>query len=184
MKIHAHFKISTKTFNIKKGVIMSAFLGPIHFWLYNKIKIQNEIVENILSAAADDNLRNKLIEKYGNEELKPLDEVIDVTNIHGWLQNQISKVEYKLAFAVTEILEKSPDKIEEIKTIFRNSGSKYSGLNRESQAKEALKLINDTLLDGMPCDHVNAVVIRMKMKQYGRDMNVFTVSTGMKRKVM
>jgi hypothetical protein len=55
-------------------------------------------------------------------------------------------------------LEKSPDKIEEIKTIFRNSGSKYSGLNRESQAKEALKLINDTLLDGMPCDHVNAVV--------------------------
>jgi len=28
---------------------MSAFLGPIHHWLYNKIKIQHDIVEDIIS---------------------------------------------------------------------------------------------------------------------------------------
>lgn len=139
---------------------MSAFLGPIHFWLYNKIKIQNNIVEEILNLSENIglNLRKNLYEKYGDGDLKPLDEVIDVGNIHGWLQNQISMVEYKLAISVTEILNKSPEKVEEIKTIFRNNGAKYSTLSNESTIEEAFKAVNDTLLDGMPCDHVNAVV--------------------------
>ena len=139
---------------------MSAFLGPIHFWLYNKIKIQNNIVEDILDLSENMgfNLRKDLYEQYGDGDLKPLDEVIDVGNIHGWLQNQISLVEYKLAFAVTEILNKNPEKVQEIKTIFKNNGIKYSTLNNESTIEESFKAINDTLLDGMPCDHVNAVV--------------------------
>jgi len=28
---------------------MSAFLGSIHFWLYNKIQIQQELLEEILT---------------------------------------------------------------------------------------------------------------------------------------
>jgi len=139
---------------------MSAFLGPIHFWLYNKIKIQNNIVEDILTLSENENLnlRNNLYEQYGDGELKPLDEVIDVSNIHGWLQDMISKVEYKLAYSVTEILRKDPDMIEELKTIFKNNGIKSSAVNEESTVEEIFKAINDTLLDGMPCDHVNALV--------------------------
>lgn len=139
---------------------MSAFLGPIHFWLYNKIKIQNNIVEDILDLSENIglNLRKDLYEQYGDGDLKPLDEVIDVGNIHGWLQNQISLVEYKLAFSVTEILNKNSEKIDEIKTIFKSNGEKYSTLSNESTIEEAFKAINDALLDGMPCDHVNAVV--------------------------
>ncbi len=139
---------------------MSAFLGPIHFWLYNKIKIQNNIVEDILDLSENMgmDLRKALYEKYGDGDLKPLDEVIDVGNIHGWLQNQISMVEYKLAFSVTEILNSNPEKLAEIKEIFKRNGIKYSELSAESTIDEAFKTINDTLLDGMPCDHVNAVV--------------------------
>lgn len=139
---------------------MSAFLGPIHFWLYNKIKIQNNIVEDILKLSENSNLdlRKSLYEQYGDGELKPLEEVIDAGNIHGWLQNQISKVEYKLAIAVTELLNINAEKIEDIKLIFKNNGTKYSTLNNNSTVEEAFKAINDTLLDGMPCDHVNAVV--------------------------
>ena len=139
---------------------MSAFLGPIHFWLYNKIKIQNNIVEDILDLSEKINLdlRKRLYDQYGDGELKPLEEVIDVGNIHGWLQNKISMVEYKLAFAITEILNKDSEKIEEIKSIFKNNGAKYSNLNKESTVEEAFKAVNDTLLDGMPCDHVNAIV--------------------------
>ena len=139
---------------------MSAFLGPIHFWLYNKIKIQNNIVEDILTLSdkKNFNLRNNLYDQYGDGELKPLDEVIDVTNIHGWLQEQISKVEYKLAFAVTEILEKDPGMMENLKTIYKNNGLKASTLNKETTIEEIFKAINDTLLDGMPCDHVNALI--------------------------
>lgn len=139
---------------------MSAFLGPIHFWLYNKIKIQNNIVEDILNLSENMglDLRGNLYEQYGNGDLKPLDEVIDVGNIHGWLQSQISMVEYKLAFTVTEVLNKNTEKIKDIKEIFKNNGAKYSTLSKESTIEEAFKAINDTLLDGMPCDHVNAVV--------------------------
>lgn len=137
---------------------MSSFLGPIHFWLYNKIKIQNEIAENILSAAGNSDLKNKLIQKYGNEELKPLDEVIDVSNIHGWLQQRVTLVENKLAFVVTELLNENPSKIEEIKEIFANIGAKVSTLNNNSTLNEAYKAFNDSLLDGMPCDHANTLV--------------------------
>jgi hypothetical protein len=67
-------------------------------------------------------------------------------------------VEYKLAFSVTEILRKNPEKVVEIKLIFENNGKKNSPLSNQSTIEEAFKAINDTLLDGMPCDHVNAVV--------------------------
>lgn len=139
---------------------MSAFLGPIHFWLYNKIKIQNNIVEDILDLAEKDNLslRKELYESYGDGEIRPLDEVIDVGNIHGWLQNKISMVEYKLALAVTSLLSKNPQKINDIKAIFKQNGVDNSTLNEQTKIDEAFKAINDTLLDGMPCDHVNAVV--------------------------
>lgn len=137
---------------------MSKFLGPIHYWLYNKINIQNNIVEDILDLSQNDSLRNELYEKYNDGDLKPLDEVIDTGNIHGWLQNQIYLVEYKLAFAVTDILNRNPEKIEDLKAIFKNNGIKSSPLNNESTMEEAFKAVNDTLLDGMPCDHVNAVV--------------------------
>ncbi len=137
---------------------MSAFLGPIHFWLYNKVKIQNDIVENILSSIAEDNLKNKLKEKYGDEELKPLDEVIDVTNIHGWLQQRVSLVENKLAFTVTEILNNNSEKFEELKDIFKASGAEVSTLDSNSSLEEAYKAFNDSLLDGMPCDHANTLV--------------------------
>ena len=85
---------------------MSAFLGPIHFWLYNKIKIQNDIIEDIISLSESNNLniRSKVYELYGDGDLPPLDEVIDVTNIHGWLQEKVSVVENKLSYAVTALL--------------------------------------------------------------------------------
>ena len=28
---------------------MSAFLGPIHYWLYNKIQLQEELIKDIVA---------------------------------------------------------------------------------------------------------------------------------------
>lgn len=139
---------------------MSAFLGPIHFWLYNKIKIQNDIVENILSLAENNNLnmRNYIYKTFGNGELKPLDEVIDVNNIHGWLQEQVTKVENKLACTITEIYSEKPELNEEIKRIFKKKGAEVTTLNENSTIGEIYKSLNDTLLDGMPCDRAYAVI--------------------------
>ncbi|WP_019229850.1 hypothetical protein [Sedimentibacter sp. B4] len=139
---------------------MSAFLGPIHFWLYNKIKIQNKIVEEILDLSEEKglNLRKDLYSEFGDGELKELDQVIDTSNIHGWLQDQIIKVENKLAISVTQIINKDSDSIKTLKDIFYNNGVKASALNENSSVEEAFKSINDTLLDGMPCDHALGVI--------------------------
>ncbi|MDD2494722.1 MAG: hypothetical protein PHE29_05970 [Tissierellia bacterium] len=143
---------------------MSAFLGPIHHWLYNKISIQHNIVENIISYTEENNmeidLRNALDEKFGKAEMKPLEKVIDVTNIHGWLQEKVSLEEYRLAYAVTSILSKEPNVLEDIKTIFYNMGKRISDLCENKSLVEVYKTINDTLLDGMPCDRANELLLQ------------------------
>lgn len=139
---------------------MSAFLGPIHFWLYNKIIIQNEIVEEILDYSENNfkNMREILYKKYGNGDLKPLEEVIDVTNIHGWLQERVSQAEKKLAYTVTELTKSNPKHFDAIKDIFMSKGAEISLLDKDSNLEEAYKAINDTLLDGMPCDRANSII--------------------------
>lgn len=142
---------------------MSAFLGPIHFWLYNKIQIQVDITQDIIEldksfGSEKQSLENILNEKYGKSERRPLEEVIDEGNIHGWLQNQVSISEYKLATAVTLLLEKKPDSLSTIETIFREKGKESSTFTENSQVAEVYKGLSDSLLDGMPCDHANSIV--------------------------
>ena len=141
---------------------MSAFLGPIHFWLYNKIKIQNEIIEEILDYSENNlsnNMRENFYTKFGDGELKPLDQVIDVTNIHGWLQERVNQVESKLAYVVTELTKNNPKNFDAIKDIFKIKGAEVSTFDNDSSLDEVYKTINDTLLDGMPCDHANSVIL-------------------------
>jgi hypothetical protein len=139
---------------------MSAFLGPIHFWLYNKIQIQQGIVEEILKVSEDiaPGLRDELDTRYEVSITSPLEEVIDETNIHGWLQQQVEQSEYKLAYCVTSLIEKDPTILEKMETIFRQNGKNKSTLTNTSSPAEAYKAITDSLLDGMPCDHANTVI--------------------------
>jgi len=120
---------------------MSAFLGPIHFWLYDKIKIQNEIVEEILDYAEknNENIRSELYAKFGDGDLKPLSEVIDVTNIHGWLQERVARVERKLAYLVPKLIDNNPDDFNVIKDIFESKGAEVSTLDKDSSLEEAYK---------------------------------------------
>ena len=32
---------------------MSAFLGPVHYWLFNKIKFENDFTEEVLALAKE-----------------------------------------------------------------------------------------------------------------------------------
>ena len=141
---------------------MSAFLGPIHHWLYNKIQIQGSIVEGILRLNEKEdllslNLRYLLDEKFGESETRPLGEVIDESNIHGWLQEQVSIVEYKLAEAVTMVLNQNKDYYEKLETIFQQVGEEFA-IEADLTLPEIYKEISDRLLDGMPCDRANSLV--------------------------
>lgn len=140
---------------------MSAFLGPIHFWLYNKIKLQESFIQSILDASAKNNwyqdLENELEQKYGKTDDRPLEEIIDQGNIHGWLQGKIAIAEKKLAFAITSILNKNPNYITELKELAHNFGAANS-VPESSNASDCYKFLNDSLIDGMPCDRVNEVI--------------------------
>ena len=141
---------------------MSATLGPIHYWMYNKIKVQNSLVDEIISLAENKlistDLRSKSHQQFGSIDVRPLEELIDTTNIHGWLQECVSIVEYRLAFVITTLLEKEMYTIEDLKKMFENAGGRASSLKKGASISEIYKVISDTLLDGMPCDHANTVL--------------------------
>ena len=73
---------------------MSKFLGPIHYWLYEKIQLQERLVDRILTVNKEqhwhEGLEELLAESCGIVERQPLEEIIDTDNIHGWLQEQIT----------------------------------------------------------------------------------------------
>lgn len=143
---------------------MSAFLGPIHHWLYGKIKLQQELVEEIISLAKNKgitDLESRLNSTYGEFDSRPLEEIIDENNIHGWLQDKVSRVEYKLAEAVTQLLMQNSVDINELKNIFCKSGEAVGEkLAREEglTVPQVYKAISDSLLDGMPCDHAMQLI--------------------------
>ena len=62
---------------------MSAFLGPIHFWLYRKIKLQQNLADYILdnsNISSKDNLRSEANKLFGEPETRELEDVIEESN--------------------------------------------------------------------------------------------------------
>ncbi|MGO2118951.1 MAG: hypothetical protein ACTH29_08510 [Fusobacterium sp.] len=136
---------------------MSAMLGPIHHWLYNKILFQESITQLILENQKDNwnkNLNDELVSNCGEIKNVPLEDVIDVSNIHQSLQNKIIIVEKRLAFVVTKLLENDNIKITDI---LNNLDLNYK-LENTSTPKEIYNELEKIFLNGMPCDRVLALI--------------------------
>lgn len=145
----------------RKDIAMSAFLGPIHYWLYHKIELQEQLIDNILESAKQEGWNtlsaDQLNTVCGSADMRPLEEVIDQSNIHGWLQQRIGVSEVRLAYLVTVLLKEDASRFDIIKKSAYHFGKSHaleSGIN----AKEAFKALEDMLLNGMPCDHVNIIL--------------------------
>lgn len=144
---------------------MSAFLGKIHFLLYNKIQVQEKLQEETLKLAEEKNilveeLKLKINEKYGYPETTPLEQVINQDNIHGWLQLKIQGVENRTAAMVTELIKNHKVNIEDIGKVYFQNGKKLmeTTVIEDFSPKALYILIFDNLLEGMPCDRVNEEV--------------------------
>lgn len=129
---------------------MSAFLAPIHFWMYDKILIAQELTFK---------LEEKFLNKEEREEVeslfpclysKDLEEVIDQSNIHGWLHTAVSNIEIRFAYIVKTLLDRGIS-IEEIKKVAFEYGKSFPE-QEVSSLKDAYELLMDILLDGLPCD--------------------------------
>jgi hypothetical protein len=152
-------------------IIMSAFLGPIHHWLFNKISIHEELEGRLIRIYK---------EKYGSEidEIikisedryreplgrKPLEEQIDLANIHQWLNATIGRTETRLAYVLGEILRKhGKESLEIALSEYEKQGGECGANARKkgttANAPQIYKAINDYLLEGMPCDRVNFITV-------------------------
>ena len=147
---------------------MSLFLGKIHYWLFNKIvwfeDLESEIIKLAKEEGLDvDSLTKEINNKYGEKLPKlPLEEMIDTSNIHGWLQDKIHRAEYRLATWTVKITEKEGSK-EKLEDLYKNQGIKAAKEAIESgkslnNAIDIFNTMNDYILDGMPCDRVNEVI--------------------------
>lgn len=145
---------------------MSLFLGKIHYWLYNKIIWAERMEEDIVAWAKAQNLpadqwQKDAISKYGEPTGdKALEDVIDTGNIHGWLQATIQSAELRQAHIITTLLAGSPDLKEGVIQLFASQGAAAAKeYNQEIITPEgAFNALNDFILEGMPCDRVNAII--------------------------
>lgn len=147
---------------------MSLFLGKIHYWLFNKVLwfegLEGEIIKLAKDKGIDvEKLEAEINSKYGvKTPNKNLEDMIDTSNIHGWLQGKIHSAEGRMAAWTKVILENNQDYILDMRKVYENQG-----INAANEAKESLENINaetifnsmnDYILDGMPCDRVNEVI--------------------------
>ncbi len=133
---------------------MSAFLGPIHFWLYNKIQFQENLIDELVAYVTAKGWSDKA-DQYVSTDRRKLDEVIDEANIHGWLQSRIHDAEGRYAALVLAAAGDDGEKFDALKQAAHDFGAKQ-GL-QAATAPEAFHRLDDLLLDGMPCDQVNRV---------------------------
>lgn len=152
---------------------MSAFLGHIHFWLYKKIQLINEREQLILKEAEkslDDlatELHDTAVSMYG--EPIPADRnlqmIIDHSNIHGWLQNQIEVTSVREATFIKDLLDCGGDMATDaILTAFVTQGTACGTLAKEKLGdaqhtpQEVYQAMQDYYLNGMPCDGGNTII--------------------------
>lgn len=134
---------------------MSAFLGPIHYWLYNKILLQEDFTEAVLSLSEENGwssgLRTDCDAACGKVERGDLSDIIDETRIHPWLQEQVDIAERRWAFVIAGLLAEDSSRLAQLNTLMRGLGAADSGRRGETPS-EAYREITNHLLDGMPCD--------------------------------
>jgi len=123
-------------------------LGPIHFWLYNKIGNQELLTATIATQAkqkgwiADATVYTK--------QLPKLEDVIDESNIHGWLQQQIADGEIRYGKLLLELQSHR----EEVRQIAYAFGEDHA-VDANADATDIYQYFEDFFVNGMPCDHVN-----------------------------
>lgn len=148
---------------------MSKFLAPIHTTMLDKIKTQEQLEVAIaleLTAIKGEefsDLWNTILIKYGSIlENKPIEELIDLGNIHGWLQDKITRAELRQAAIITEVINKyGMELMPKIESVFLDHSTekaREADDTYELDSPETMFLaLNKYILEGMPCDNASSV---------------------------
>ncbi|MEE8575145.1 MAG: hypothetical protein V3T30_07010, partial [Thermodesulfobacteriota bacterium] len=145
---------------------MSAFLGPIHHWLFSKISLVEDR-EKYLATAFTEKYGDRVAalvnagkEKYGDYyDSTPLEDMIGDVPIHAYLAGAIEKVETREAALLAALTSEHGDDgaLLAFKTASEH-GAKVAKSEDEDieidTADDIYRAVKNTFLDGMPCDHV------------------------------
>ncbi|MDY3974506.1 hypothetical protein [uncultured Veillonella sp.] len=151
---------------------MSAFLGHIHYWLYKKIRLVIERENLILiegEKRLDDlatELHNTAIDLYGApiSADEKLEDIIDHSNIHGWLHGQIETASVREGTFIKDLLDCGGSDAEEaIITAFTTQGTACGTVAKDqvnaiTRPQEIYQIMQDYYLNGMPCDGGDDVI--------------------------
>lgn len=134
---------------------MSAFLGPIHVKMYGRVLYQDAVSQAILDLAEESGWASGLQEKVDSQapaaSTAPLEQIIDQSNIHGWLNEAVANCERRFALIVCNALKGHPERLAELQSFMEDLGRQCE-LPAFDNAEQAFQVIHDMLLDGMPCD--------------------------------
>ena len=137
---------------------MSAFLGPIHYWLFNKILLIEGRAFAIAQALKDNGKATAVADKvdaYGQRMAgRELDDLVGDNPIHQFLYGMISKVEVFEA-GLVEIAGAAYDSaLAAVEKHGKQTGQK--AVEQKGEKPDDLEAIyqyvSDYQLEGMPCD--------------------------------
>ncbi len=134
---------------------MSAFVGPIHHIMYDRILLQDQMTETLLTLGEETgdslSLRAEADATYPAAAKVNLEEVVDPTDIHGWLTGAVELSERRFALVAGSLLAGNPALIRQAKERLKALG-KTTELALEGEVQNAYRTFSHKLLDGMPCD--------------------------------
>jgi hypothetical protein len=140
---------------------MSSVVGPIHHWMYNKIMILEGMVGEVIAVAKEkgwsDTLEAETEEAVGKTEFGPLEDLIDVDNIHGWIQSLVELEETRFAYVVMRLIKDNEERLTDIQNKLFEHGNEMN-VGEGSTAVDVMGNIDGLLLNGMPCDGVVQLV--------------------------
>ncbi len=131
---------------------MSMFLGPIHYWVYGKVQLQDELTKRFAERAQREGWLAD-VDRYVVEEDRPLEELIVGGNIHGSLQSMIHGSEERFAQLVTTIVKDHPERLDVLDEEAYEFGREHQ-VQADANALDGWKQLRNVLQDGMPCDQV------------------------------
>lgn len=138
---------------------MSKVLAPIHYGLYKKIVLFENIEKEIVEKTNRQMGHGILIERFGDYlPLAPLEDIIDHNNIHGWLQDAITVAERRQAALVFALMNDDVKLLDDVKKAYYDIGFETGTYFKIETALDVFTSLNQVLLDGMPCDRVNQMI--------------------------
>ncbi|MCF6148820.1 MAG: hypothetical protein E3K37_09190 [Candidatus Kuenenia sp.] len=153
---------------------MSMVLGPIHHWMFGKIKTSEAREHSIVSAfkakygTEADALLNQVYAKHPQpDNTKPLEELLANKSIHQGIQNLIIETETREAAIIAAFCAKYEDAEKVAIDAAYAHGiqcgeeavkSKGLSANECKSTSKAFELLGDYLCDGMPCDRGAQIV--------------------------